>query len=496
MPRLPPLRRILPAALLVVALPMGHAQNDLPATLIDLPQIGEPADNAMTPLEERKLGNEIVAQLYAYDYVDEDPELSDYVSQLGWKLAAASGRSIPNLQFFLIADNRINAFALPGGFVGMNRGLITAAQRESEVAGVMGHELAHVTQRHIARTQEGTQTATLATWAAVLAAIIAGSADPDLVIGALSLGQAINYQRQVNYTRAHELEADRIGIQTLARAGYDPNGMASFFGTLEQQARLYGSGLPEFLRTHPLNTTRVSEAKARAAEMPQIDYTDSVEFELMQARARVRSFSRPSQALEYYSQLLRAGHDTVAHRYGMALAQTRLGQPDAALETLDIALQQHPRQVNLLLARGDAQRQAHQVEASLATLDRALSLYPRYTPAIFAYADALMSNGHAAQARQILLAHEQSLGTQVQTYRLLADAARETGDLAEAAYQMGTYLAVRGDFGNALAQLDAGLRLSGIDEQARARLLAKRKEVREALPKNWRPPPEQRRAAG
>ncbi len=492
----PVLRSLVLSGILAIGLPLVHAQNELPATLIDLPQIGEPADSAMSPMEERRLGNEIVSQLYAYDYIDEDAELTDYVARMGWRLAASSGVSTPDLRFFVIADDRINAFALPGGFIGMNRGLLLAAKRESEVAGVMGHELAHVTQRHIARTQEGTQTATLATWAAVLAAIIAGSADPDLVIGALSLGQAINYQRQVNYTRAHELEADRIGIQTLARAGYDPQGMASFFGTLEQQSRLYGSGLPEFLRTHPLNTTRVSEAKARASEMPQIDYEDSIEFGLMQARARVRSFSRPSQALAYYSQSLRAGQDTPANRYGMALAQVGLGQPEAALASLEAALVHHPRQVNLLLAQGAALRAAHQTEQGLAALDRTLGLYPRYTPAIFAYAEALIDADRAADARKILLAHEQSLGKHVQTYRMLAEAAEESGDFAEAAYQMGTYLAVRGDYGSALAQLDAGLRLKEIDAQSRARLAAKRKEVRDALPRNWRPPQAQRRAVG
>lgn len=491
-----PLRSCWLAAVITFAVPSVLANTELPATLIELPQIGEPADSAMSPMEERRLGREIVSQLYAYDYVDEDPELTDYVARMGWRLAEASGVSTPDLRFFVIADDRINAFALPGGFIGMNRGLLLAAQRESEVAGVMGHELAHVTQRHIARTQEGTQTATLATWAAVLAAIIAGSADPDLVIGALSLGQAINYQRQVNYTRAHELEADRIGIQTLSRAGYDPHGMASFFGTLEQQSRLYGSTLPEFLRTHPLNTTRVAEAKSRAAEMPAVDYRDSLEFGLMQARARVRSYSRPSLALSYYSQSLRAGQDTPAIRYGMALAQVALGQPEAALSSLDKALAANPRQVNLLLARGAALRSAHRLDESLEVLDRTLGLYPRYSPAIFAYAEALMDAGRAPEARKILLAHEQSLGTQVKTYRMLAEAAQESGDLAEAAYQMGTYLAVRGDYGNALAQLDAGLRLKDLDEQSRARLAAKRKEVREALPRNWRPPDPQRRAAG
>lgn len=480
----------------VIALPLALAslaqEPGRPVIPINLPQMGEPADSALSPAEERRIGQEIVGQLYSFRYIDEDPELSAYVSQLGWRLASAADMGSTPLNFFVIADGRINAFALPGGFIGMNRGLLIAAQSESEVAGVMGHELAHVSQRHIARTQEGTQAASLATWAAVLAAILAGSADSDVVIGALSLGQAINYQRQVNYTRAHELEADRIGIQTLAKAGYDPNGMASFFSTLEQQSRLYGTGLPEFLRTHPLNTRRVSEARARAAELPPVEVADSLDFRLMQARARVLSLGRPGEGLEYYGQLLRAGQDTPAHRYGMALSQMRSGQADLALETLAPVREAHPKNVHLMLAEGEALRLANRAGDAAAVLDQALALYPRYTPAIFARASILLDLDRPSEARQVLLSHEQALGTQIHTFKLLADAAKAQNDLAEASFQMANYLVRRGDAGGALGQLDAGLRLSGLESQERARLQAKRDEVRASLPRNWRPPPAQR----
>jgi predicted Zn-dependent protease len=484
--------------LLSVVIPLGiacaaYAQDPArPFIPIDLPQMGEPADSALSPAEERRIGKEIVGQLYSFQYIDEDPELSAYVAQLGWRLASAANMGDTALDFLVIADGRINAFALPGGIIGMNRGLLIAAQSESEVAGVMGHELAHVSQRHIARTQEGTQAASLATWAAVLAAILAGSADSDVVIGALSLGQAINYQRQVNYTRSHELEADRIGIQTLARAGYDPHGMASFFSTLEQQSRLYGTGLPEFLRTHPLNTRRVAEARARAAEMPEVEVVDSLDFRLMQARARVLSLGRPGEGLDYFGQLLRAGQDTPAHRYGMALAQMRAGQAEAALETLAPAREAYPKNVHLMLAEGEALRLGNRPGDAAAVFDRALTLFPRYTPAIFAQASILLDLDRPGEARQVLLSHEQALGTQVQTYKLLAEAARAQGDLAESAFQMANYLFRRGDAGGALGQLDAGLRLSNLQGQERARLQAKREEVRASLPRNWRPPPAQR----
>ena len=251
---------------------------------IDLPELGNPADLALSPTQEEEISRQVAAELYYFNYVVEDVEVSEYLNALGWRLAAHGAEKPPKFQFFMIADPRINAFALPGGYIGMNAGLVLTAGNESEVAGVMAHEQAHVTQRHAARGQDQGEVETIATWLAVLAAIIAGSANPNVVIGALSIGQGINYNRQVSYTRANEFEADRIGIRTLAAAGYDPNGMGSFFAKLEQQTRLYGNRLPEILLTHPVNTTRIAEANARAAQYQKREVKNSPDFELMRAR--------------------------------------------------------------------------------------------------------------------------------------------------------------------------------------------------------------------
>jgi beta-barrel assembly-enhancing protease len=342
--------------------------------------------------------------------------------------------------------------------------------------------------RHIARSQEGNEAATLATWAAVLAAIIAGSANPDVVIGALSVGQALTYQRQVNYTRAHEQEADRIGIQTLASAGFDPEGMASFFVRLQQQSRLYGSGVPEILRTHPLNTSRIAEARARIAALPKVKREDPLDFGLMQARARVMAADNLSQAVEYFDAEIASGNDSVPHRYGLSYALLERGQYDEALAALEPALKRQPRQVNLNLLKGRIQLSLRQTDAALGTLERTLKLYPGHAPAIFAYADGLMLAGRPEEARQVLISHEQVLGTRLQTYSLLAQAARDMKQHGESAYQMGNYLFRRGDAGGALAQLDAGLRIADLSKQERARLLAKRQEIRDSLPQDWRPP--------
>ncbi|HUR40585.1 MAG TPA: M48 family metalloprotease [Verrucomicrobiae bacterium] len=461
---------------------------------VDLPRIGEPADVALSPLEEQRIGSKITAELYARDYILEDAEVTEYVAALTWRLVASAEAEPPDLTVFVMKDPRINAFALPGGFLGVNAGLLTTVRNESELAGVLAHELAHVTQRHIARTIEGTQTANIATWAAVLAAILAASANPEVVIAALSLGQAANYQRQVNFTRAHELEADRIGIRTMSRARFDPLGVAAFFVRLEQQSRLYGNQIPEFLRTHPVNTTRISEARMRAAALPAQKVVDPLEFSLMQARARALTTEPPSQAAEHFLGEIGKGSGDAGHRYGLAIAQAKLGEYDRALATLKPTLAQYPRQPNLAMLEARILLAKGQGEAALERVRRALDHYPRYAPAVLEYADMLLGTGQPDAARQLLLSREQSLGTRMETHRLLAYAARDAGQTVEAQFQMANYLFERGDAGGALAQLDAALRTSSLSSQERSRLRARRSEIvassDELTRRQQRPPPE------
>lgn len=494
----PRLRRWRPfaALLLSASLAMLTTSQGLHASIrdIQLPQLGEPADAAMSPREEFKIGARITAQIHAAGYALEDPELVEYITRLGWHVASHS-RDLPDhLQFFMVRDPRINAFALPGGFIGFNAGLLMAAESESELAGVMAHELAHVTQRHIARTMEGTRVADIATWAAVLAAIIAGSAAPDVVLGALSLGQAATLQRQINYTRNHELEADRIGINTMMRAGFNPEGMVSFFQRLEQQSRLYGSGMPEILRTHPVNTTRIAEARTRAQrQREEADAERPLTFHLMRARARVLTAERPSAALDHFRRRLERTADEPAERYGAALALHELGRYSDADKSLAPLLEAHGSQPNLMLLHAHNQRRAGDIDGALTTIDAALNQHPRYAPLIFARAETLMDAGEADRARQFLLDEFKHIGEFPGAHQVLARAARASGDRAEFAFQSAAYAWRRGDSEGAIQHIDAGLRHEGLSDKQRARLRSFRSEVRDSLPDNWRPEQEQRR---
>jgi predicted Zn-dependent protease len=469
--------------------PINSVGSSAPSVL-NLPQMGEPADAAMSPAQEAAIGAGVMAELYQYDYVVDDLEIAEYLSNLGYRLVAAAPQKPPKVDVFMVADPRINAFALPGGHMGFNAGLLIASRNESELAGVMGHELTHVIQRHVARSQaDQGGVGTFATWAAVLAAIIAGSADPNIVLAALAVGQGSLYQKQVNFTRANELEADRIGIQIMADAGFDPEGMADFFQRLEQQSRLYGTGMPEILQTHPVNTTRIAEARERAVAIeggkPR-KVVDSLDYSLMKARTRVLAADSQSEAVEIFAAELK-NRDTPENRYGLAFALSGTGNYKQAMTALKPTLEANPRQATVMLLMAQLQLGAGQNADALAMFEKTYRMYPSYAPAILRYSQALIETGKPDDARQILLASEQSYGTRLETYRLLSQAARDAGNNGEASYEMANYLYYRGDYGGALAQLDAGLRIESLPPNQRARMAARRAEVREALPRNFNP---------
>jgi beta-barrel assembly-enhancing protease len=278
------IRITLAGALLgAAALPFSHAD------LADLPSMGDTAGQLISPEQEKQFGESFMRQIRRSGKLVQDPELNDYLQQLGYRLAAASDAPGYGFTFFLVDDPSINAFAGPGGYIGVHTGLLLAARNESELAGVLAHEIAHVTQRHLLRAYEAAQRMSLPTAAALLAAILIGSQDSQAGQAALVGLQAASAQYQINFTRANEHEADRVGIQTLVRSGIDPRGMPDFFERLHQQTRLYGNRLPEFLSTHPVTTSRIAETAARAEAHAGEGRRDSLGFQLARTSLQVES---------------------------------------------------------------------------------------------------------------------------------------------------------------------------------------------------------------
>lgn len=437
-----------------------------------LPSIGQSADNVLSPAQEKQIGKRVVSQLIAQGYIGEDPEINEYLRRIGWRLATHTDRAPNDFNFYLIDDTGINAFALPGGYIGINAGLIMESDNESQLAGVLAHEIAHVTQRHIARQIEATQGLTWVTAAAALLAIIAGGGNPAVIQAAVALGAANIGQQQINFTRSHELEADRLGIRTLAKANYDPNGMAGFFEHLEKRTRLYGNRPPEILLTHPLSTTRISEAESRARNYRGVKIREFDDFELMRARTRVLSSNQPSDIVRFYEQQLKYDVDNPALEYGHALALMRVGRVAPAVEILRKLSEIPTDHPHYTLALADARAASGDVDGSLTTLSHIADKFSNYRPLNLAYAESLIDNGQPENARAYLLRRSDLLGRDDQVHRLLALAANQLDRPAEAHYRQAEYYHLRGEYAAAVHQLQSALRIPDISSLDKSRVIA------------------------
>src|SRR2546427_688255 len=311
----------------VALAPRAFAQN--------LPDLGSAGDSVLSPQMERRLGESIVRDIRFREpaYID-DPEISEYLGNLGAQLTQVTAGARHDFEFFALRDPAINAFALPGGFVGVHTGLINAADTESELASVLAHEISHVTQRHIARMIGQQQQMQIPVMAAIAAAILFGRSRPDLASGAAAAAQAGAVQAQLSYSRDFEREADRVGLQALNAAGFDARAMAVFFEKMQRSARVSDDGsIPGYLRTHPVTTERIADAQNRAASMPYRQHLDSQEFQLVRAKLRADA----GEAYPYSNPVLYA--------YAAALQDT--GHNAEALALLAEPLRLHPRDYRL-----------------------------------------------------------------------------------------------------------------------------------------------------
>lgn len=259
-------RRMRAVASICLALALGAQPPALLAQPGPLPQLGDPGGGELSPLLEQRIGEAIMRDLRRSGAVMDDVEGTDYLNSLAARLTAHHGPDDQKFELFLVDDPTLNAFALPGGFIGVHSGLIAASQTESELASVLAHEMAHVTQRHIARMFERERQSSIFSIAALVLAVLAARSNPDAVGGIVSLGQSVQMHQMLGFSRDAEREADRIGFETLQGAGFDPHDMVRFFERLQKASRVYEGGAPEYLRTHPLTTNRMADIQGRVRE--------------------------------------------------------------------------------------------------------------------------------------------------------------------------------------------------------------------------------------
>ena len=320
---------------------------------IVLPDMGDSTGTLISPAQEEILGESFFRSIRSQLNISYDPDVQNYIQSIGQKLVANSDNPTQPFYFFVVVSDDINAFAGPGGYIGINSGLIMNSESESELASVMAHEIAHVTQRHIYRSYEAASLMSIPAAAAMIAAIIVATQAPEVGIGALSAIQAGTLQMQIDFTRDNEQEADRIGLKTLARAEFDPRSMPTFFEKLQHASRYYGAGAPEFLRTHPITSSRISDTRGRAETFPYRQVPDSQDYRLTKAKLRLTSTQTTLNDLVIFF-ANRADQGTqkqrAAMQYGLGLCyvkQQKFKQAETIFQHLN---QQYPTQRQYLTA--------------------------------------------------------------------------------------------------------------------------------------------------
>lgn len=452
----------------------------------DLPDIGSTSDAVMTQGAEARLGRAFMRQVREALKVSDDPLLTAYLEDLGKELVTADRTSGGRFRFFLVTHPAVNAFAGPDGHIGVFSGLILASESENELAAVIAHEIAHVTQRHLMRSFEERGKISIPATALMLAAVILGAqVSPDVGMAAIAGVQAAAIQRQINFTRENEKEADRIGIDTLARAGRDPYAMAGFFERLSKHSRLHENNAPELLRTHPVNSNRIADALDRAGGHGARQRPDSLRFHLARARLREASYDRPEKSLAAFRASLREHRysNETAERYGYALALVRAGKLDEAKAQTQELLQRQPSLPELIVLDARIDLAQGRTEDATRHLAQALDLHPANWALRTAYAETLLATGAGAKAMDQLETVAKLRPDNAGIYELLTQAAIKAGDKGSALRYRAERLYAQGDLEPAIRQLEQALRQSGISfhdaSQMQVRLEALKEELKD-----------------
>jgi predicted Zn-dependent protease len=493
-------RRVIAGAVAasVVFAPLGWAQEqppvfsgtperkpDVPVPQPNLPELGDPSGADLSASQERKLGETIMQQIRASGAYLFDPEVNDYLNELGNRLVTAIPGAQFDFEFFAMADPTVNAFALPGGFVGVNTGLILLTQTESELASVLGHEITHVMQHHIARSIAAQRDAALVSLAALAAAILASrshsNASGDLTQAAVSASQGLAIQKQIDFTRRNEEEADRLGFARTYAAGYDPNAMATFFERLQKASIWFEGNSPSYFKDHPETYQRIAEAQARAFTKPFRQVPDSLDFQMV--RALLKSYEgTPRDAVLFFRDAIaeKKYNSEIAAHYGLVASYLRaedFKNAQAELATLEKMAPPHPMIEGMA---GQVLMQSGQLKEAIARYEAALVRYPNKMQLIYDYPAALLKDNEAAKAAAFLTAQLQrfpgdgplhqvaaktyaALGKQLLEHQHLAEFYAWQGNLRAAVQQL--ELAVKAGDGNFYERSVAESRLRDVRQQ-------------------------------
>ncbi len=428
---------------------------------VNLPELGDASSALVSPAQEYELGQTWLRLYRSRVLTSSDPLLYDYLEGLLDKLAPSSQLKNQRLELVVAKNPTMNAFAVPGGVVGVHTGLFLYAETEHQLASVLAHELAHLSQRHFARGLEKQKNATLPTLAAMLASLVlAATAGGDAGLAALTATQAAALDSQLRFSRQNEQEADRIGMLTLVNAEMDPRAMPEMFERMLRATR-YTRRPPEFLLTHPVTESRIADSRNRATQYSKRQYQDNLDFHLMRARVALLHENMPSESVRRFANELEG--DTLsrdASRYGLALALTATGKLDRARKTLAPLQEKYPDKAAFKIAEADIEAAAENYPKALELLSTRLKATPNNHALIIRYAELLMQAGNYARCEQVLQDYSRQRANDDYVWYLLAEVHGLAGNILGVHRARAEYFILNGIFDKATQQLENALKLS------------------------------------
>lgn len=465
---------LLVAGLLMLTMnPPAHGQ-------VNLPSLGDSMAGTISTQEEFEYGRELLRSIRRETQTLDDPLIEEYVANLTYKLAAHSELNDRRLAFVVIDSEALNAFAAPGGIIGVNAGLFQYAGNEGEFASVLAHELAHLSQRHFARRNEMARNNALPNLATMLASIVvAATVGGDAGQAAIMGSQAAAMDQQLRYSRNNEQEADRIGIRTLQDAGFDPDDMAGMFERMLRSSS-FSQRPPEFLSTHPLSESRVADSRNRAASYPSVDPEEyNIEFRLMKQRVNVHmARDLESIIVQGERELPRLrGKDADSLRYGIALAQLRSDRPADARETLRPLLEKDPRRITYVILQAEIALAERQLDQALGILSDNLRINPGNHPLTMEYASALEEAGRYEEAATLLQKHAETRRNDSNLWYELAEVQGLADNIVQVHLARAEYFFTIGDFGRVHEHFERARREED-DPVAEARIRQRQAEIR------------------
>nr|VFJ90437.1 MAG: Putative Zn-dependent protease, contains TPR repeats [Candidatus Kentron sp. H]VFJ91639.1 MAG: Putative Zn-dependent protease, contains TPR repeats [Candidatus Kentron sp. H]VFJ98212.1 MAG: Putative Zn-dependent protease, contains TPR repeats [Candidatus Kentron sp. H] len=456
---------------------------------IMLPDMGDPSGTVLSSADEARLGEAFMREVRARITVVDEPQISAYLHTLGYRLASSGGgntkggtpdASRTRFTFFVVKDPAINAFAVPGGFIGVNTGLILTTESESELAAVLAHEIAHIDQHHVARAIQLADKMHPLAMAGMLAAILVGTQSSQAGQAAMTAVAAGTAQKQIDFTRAHEEEADRLGIGTLVAAGFDPRAMPSFFERL-QTAHRYYSEPPEFLSTHPVTVSRIADSRNRAEQYPYRQYSDSLTYHLVRAHLTVMMEKDPRKSVEYFDDALRSGkyRNRTGARYGLTLASMAAGDWKRAKTGIRRLLKEEPDNLVFQARLADIELAAGRTRAAIRLYADAIELYPGNKLLTLGYARALLEGNRPEKVVALLDRREGALSRDSALQKLLANAFSRLGRAVEANAALAEHYYLEGDLDSAIRQLRIALNMPDEDYYRSSRIQARLEQFEE-----------------